>query len=278
MTTHANFAGQLCVLLAFYCGAIWETGNGNLGTHSETNTSGSSCTFSTTNVRARCSLSRCLLDVFQYSSESQRACWNFRKWEPDWERGCSAWSCMMSPSILVWLSLATPAPPPYRNRRVSYLRFSCQVACGGGVRSFLNGKLVGDRAKSQSACSFPLGFSSGFPPALQLFCGFALSWYCFLSVKSYNNGQHLGLGVSSHLHWPLLGNFGVLFPFWTFKFHTAFARTPPKIKFLILWIIEVHSLNLVFFWYFVNSSEYRAEKQTRRKALATYLPLAHSYD
>jgi len=67
MTTHANFAGQLCVLLAFYCGAIWETGNGNLGTHSETNTSGSSCTFSTTNVRARCSLSRCLLDVFKYS-------------------------------------------------------------------------------------------------------------------------------------------------------------------------------------------------------------------
>jgi len=32
-----------------------------------------------------------------------------------------------------------------------------------------------------------------------------------------------------------------------------------------------------FFWYFLSSSEYRAEKQTRRKALAAYLPLAHSY-
>jgi len=35
--------------------------------------------------------------------------------------------------------------PPYRSRRVLHLRFSCQVAGGGGV---LNGELVGDRAMS----------------------------------------------------------------------------------------------------------------------------------
>jgi len=44
-----------------------------------------------------------------------------------------------------------------------------------------------------------LGYSSKSPPALQLLCGFALLWYCFLSEKS----------------------------------HIAFA--PPKITFLILW-------------------------------------------
>jgi len=41
--------------------------------------------------------------------------------------------------------------------------------------------------------------------------------------------------------------------------------------------IEIHTLNMVFFWYFLSSSKYRAEKQTRRKALAAYLPPAHSY-
>jgi len=41
--------------------------------------------------------------------------------------------------------------------------------------------------------------------------------------------------------------------------------------------IEIHSLNMVFFWYFLSSSGYRAEKQTRQKALAAYLPLSHSY-
>jgi len=54
-------------------------------------------------------------------------------------------------------------------------------------------------------------------------------------------------------------------------------------KFLILWAAAngVHrkfTLEIwYFFWYFLSSSEYRAEKQTLRKALAAYLPLAHSY-
>jgi len=99
-------------------------------------------------------------------------------------------------------------PPPYRSQRVLQLRLGCQVA--GGVWS-PNGKVVGDRItggsakkililvqrnqillarsyflcedapgrmsmlrfKSHSAYSFSLGFFSGSPPALQLFCGFA---------------------------------------------------------------------------------------------------------
>jgi len=48
-----------------------------------------------------------------------------------------------------------------------------------------------------------------------------------LSVKSHNNGQQLGLGVLFHL--------AVFLPFFIFKFPTAFARIPPKMKFLILW-------------------------------------------
>jgi len=48
--THANFAGQMCLLGAFYCGPIWvcfnivhpyACPNGNWGTHSEINSSGS---------------------------------------------------------------------------------------------------------------------------------------------------------------------------------------------------------------------------------------------
>jgi len=41
-------------------------------------------------------------------------------------------------------------------------------------------------AKSHSACHYPLEFSSGSLPALQLLCGFALLWNCFLSVKFQN--------------------------------------------------------------------------------------------
>jgi len=85
---------------------------------------------------------------------------------------------------------ATLFSPSYRSRRVLHIRFSCQVPC-----------------------SFPLGFSSGSSPALQLFCGFASLWYCFLSVKSHNNGQQLWLGVLFHLHWPPLAVFGVFFHF-----------------------------------------------------------------
>jgi len=33
----------------------------------------------------------------------------------------------------------------------------------------------------------------------------------------------------------------------------------------------------IFFWYYLSSTEYHAEKHIRRKALAAYLPLAHSY-
>jgi len=68
-----------------------------------------------------------------------------------------------------------------------------------------------------------------------------------------------------------------------FSFHITFARTPPKIKFLILWAAanDVHRKFpreiWYFFWYFLSSSGYRAEKQTHQKALAAYLPLAHSY-
>jgi len=99
---------------------------------------------------------------------------------------------------------------------LSHLRNSCQVAGGGGVWWFLNGELVGDRANSHLACSFPLEFSSGSPPTLQLFCGCALSGHCFMSVKSHNNKQQLGLGVLFHLHWPTLGVFGVSLPFLIF--------------------------------------------------------------
>jgi len=126
-------------------------------------------------------------------------------------------------------------------------------------------------------------FSRGAPPALQLFCGFAPMWYRFLSVKSHNNGQQLGLGVLFHLNWPHLAIYGVFLPFFNFKFHTASARRPPKIKFLILWAAAngVHRKFTrdiwYFFWYFLSSSEYRAKKQARRKALAAGLPLAHFY-
>jgi len=59
---------------------------------------------------------------------------------------------------------------------------------------------------------------------------------------------------------------GVFLPFLIFKFHTASARTPTKIQFLILWAAAngVHRKFTgdiwYFFWYFLSSSEYRAEK------------------
>jgi len=111
----------------------------------------------------------------------------------------------------------------YRSQRVLQLRISCQVADGGGIRS-PNGEVVGDRNTGGSAKKnisiditqpnsfgqillslrghgkMSLGLPWGYPPALQLFCGFAPLWYCFLSVKSHNNGQQLGLGVLFHLH------------------------------------------------------------------------------
>jgi len=59
--------------------------------------------------------------------------------------------------------------------------------------------------------------------------------YCFLSVKSHNKGQQLRLGVIFHLHWPPVADFWVFLPLLIFSFHIAFAQTPPKIKFLILW-------------------------------------------
>jgi len=68
---------------------------------------------------------------------------------------------------------------------------------------------IHEGAKSHSACSFPVGFSSGPPPTLWLFCGFALLWYCFLLVKSHNNGQQLKLGIFFHQHWHLPCVFGV---------------------------------------------------------------------
>jgi len=75
------------VLSAFYWGAIWVCFNivhpdacqsGNLGTHSETNSSGSylfyakqhASKFTKANVSARCSLLRCLLDVHPTSFSS----------------------------------------------------------------------------------------------------------------------------------------------------------------------------------------------------------------
>jgi len=83
-----------------------------------------------------------------FPNRKQIKSWTFRMWEPNWERGCSAWCWMKSPSILVMAgdgSSSCPFPPPYRSRRVVHLRFSCQVDGGGGV---LNGELVGDRAMS----------------------------------------------------------------------------------------------------------------------------------
>jgi len=59
-----------------------------------------------------------------------------------------------------------------------------------------------------------------------------------------------------------------------FNFHTTFTRTPPNIKFLILWAAAngVHQNSLVkfviFYWFYLSLSEYRTEKHTRRKALA----------
>jgi len=43
------------------------------------------------------------------------------------------------------LAAGPSCSPPYRSRRVLHLRFSCQVAGGGGV---LSGELVGDRTMS----------------------------------------------------------------------------------------------------------------------------------
>jgi len=99
---------------------------------------------------------------------------------------------------------------------------------------------------------------------------------CLLSVKSHNKGHKLGFGVLFHLHWPPATDFGVFLPFLIFSFHIAFAQRPPKIKFLILWAAAngVHRKLTreiwYFFRYFLSSSEYRAEKQTRRKALAAH--------
>jgi len=105
--------------------------------------------------------------------------------------------------------------------------------------------------------------------------------FCFLPVKSHNKGQQLGLGVLFHLHWPPASYFGVFLSFLIFSFNIAFARTPPKIKFLILWAAAngVHRKFTREIWYFVwyFLSSYRAQKQTRRKPLAACLPLAHSY-
>jgi len=114
-----------------------------------------------------------------------------------------------------WLLQLSLSGRPYFLLPIEAGRFSCKVAGGGGVRWFL----VGDRAKSHSACSFPLEFSSGSPPALQLFN--ALSWHCFLSVKFHNNRQQFGLVLLFHLHWPPLCVFGVPLLFLIFKFHTA---------------------------------------------------------
>jgi len=110
-----------------------------------------------------------------------------------------------------------------------------------------------------------------------------LLWNCFLSVKSHYKGHKLGFGILFHLHWSPASDFGVFLPFLIFSFHIAFARTPAKIKFLTLWAAAngVHRKFTreirYFFWYFLSSSEYRDEKRTRWKALATYLPLTHSY-
>jgi len=152
-------------------------------------------------------------------------------------------------------------PSPYKSRRVLHLRNSCQVAGGGWVLW-----------KSHLACSFPLEFSSGSPPTLELLCGCAVSWHCFLSVKSLNNKQQLGLGVSFHLHWPPLGVFGISLPILIFKFHTASARTPPKIKFLNLWVAAkgVHRNSLAKSAIFFGIS---LAHMTGRKALAAYLDL-----
>jgi len=95
-------------------------------------------------------------------------------------------------------------------------------------------------------------------------------WNCFLSVKSHNKGHKLGFGVLFHLHWAPAFDFGVFLPFLIFSSHIAFARTPPKIKFLILWAAAngVHRKFTrkiwYFFWYFLSSSEYRAKKQAWR--------------
>jgi len=53
--------------------------------------------------------------------------------------------------------------------------------------------------------------------------------------------------------------------FLIFSFHTAFARTQ-RLNFLLFGprltaFIEIHSLNLVFFWYFISSSEYLAKNR-----------------
>jgi len=93
-------------------------------------------------------------------------------------------------------------------------------------------------------------------------------WFCFLSVKTHNNGQQLGLGFFFS---SALTSLTVFLAFLIFKFPTASARTPPKIKFLIPWTAAngVHRK-------FIGDIRYQ-EKQTRQKASAACLPLAHSY-
>jgi len=98
----------------------------------------------------------------------------------------------------------------------------------------------------------PLWYSSGSPPALQLFCEFALLWYCLLSVKSHNNGTQLVLGVLFHLHWHPTCVFGVFLPFLFFVSITRLHVHRQRLNFLffgptLMAFIENHSLNLVFF-------------------------------
>jgi len=103
-------------------------------------------------------------------------------------------------------------------------------------------------------------------------------WNCFLSVKSHNKGHKVGFGVLFHLHWPPASDFGVFRSFLIFSFHIAFERTPPKIKFLILWA-AANGANRKFtreiwnfFWYFLSSSEYRSEKQIPTKSVSRVFP------
>jgi len=75
----------------------------------------------------------------------------------------------------------------------------------------------------------------------------------------------LGMFLPTGILWDLLS---------IFCFHAALARTPPKIKFLILWnaanVVHRNSL-LNFGSYSLRSSDFRVEKQTRRLASRSLL-------
>jgi len=85
------------------------------------------------------------LQHLQSYYESQYTYWTLGRWGPGWERGCSVAQNPGNGSSR--RSLAGALFSSFlRSQSVLHLRFSCQVAGGGGVQWFRNGELVGDRS------------------------------------------------------------------------------------------------------------------------------------